>query len=334
MKNKTKRMITLFCLCFLLTGCKAKQTGDKNGFGDYISITATSKNEEKGLAVSLYVYDIGGKRVKKMVTFPYTAQYSFGAVDLYDHAVCYSQSDNDKGDQIVRYDINTKKTEQLTDNLFAVNYIIPTKDKVFFAACRKGERNVCLGCYDKETKKITYWGDDRDTNIENMCVDEKEHKLYASVYSEKEDTYYLQHQDGKDGAIVPTHSVWQLDFDLQHPTKLFSLANKWIRMLLIHDSKLLAVYDDKYNHSATPSQCVYFDVKEHKREAFTLPDHRMERGDAAFSKDGKSIYLLTSLDANQDRALYQYNIEDKSYHLLFQPEGEFINNCRWIRGTK
>ena len=165
-----------------------------------------------------------------MFSFPYTAQYSLGAVDLYENAVYFSENDNEGGDQIFRYDLNTKTKKNITNDLFAVNYIIPTKDKVFFAACKKDERNVSLGSYDKRTGEIKYWRDDKDTNIENMCVDQRMSKIYASIYSEKEDRYNLQHQ-GNDDFIIAAHSVWEIDFNLEQNKKLFSLSNRWVRML-------------------------------------------------------------------------------------------------------
>lgn len=219
------------------------------------------------------------------------------------------------------------------DNLFAINYIIPTKDKVFFAACKKGDVNVCLGSYDKLTGEIKYWRDDKDTNIENMCVNQKTGKIYVSVYSEKEDRYNLQHQ-GNDNFVIATHSVWELDFDLENEKKLFSLPNRWIRMILINDSKLLSIYDKKYNDSSTPSENLYLNLDTNIKENFTLPDYRIQKGDGAFSRDGENMYILTMLADDKERYLYKYNIAEKSFELLFKVDDEFINNIQLIRGME
>lgn len=334
--KKIKRNILIIFLmssiCLLLISCNsADQAPVEKDNKEYISITETHKNEEGQLIVSLFTFFTENNEVEKAIDFPFTAQYSLGAYDLADNIAYLSKDVNNVGDQIFSYNLETKEEEQITDNLFAVNYIIPTKDKVFFAACKMGQANVCLGAYDKNTKEIKYWGNDGDTNIENICVDEETASIYVSTYSEKEDRYNLQQQTSDD-FVIPDHSIWKISFDFEDETKLFTIPEKWARMLLINDSKLLVIYDHKYNDSATPSECIYYDLEENKELEFKLPPYRIEKGDASFSEDGKFLYVLSQLNSDEKRNLYKFNLEDKSYELLFKSsENGFINNCQLIK---
>lgn len=328
------KTLTAFMLCLFLMSCAEKEIK----VGDYISITATGKtrNEKGDLTVSLYAYDIKTDNAQKIIDFPYTAQYSLGAVDLYDNAAYCAKGitiGERTFDQLFRYDLETKTEEQITDNLFAINYIIPIKDRILFVACKKGERNLCLGSYDKRNKSIRYWGDDKDTNIENICVDQNTKKIYVVTYSEKEDNYNFAHHTSGDDFIIADHHVREIDFDLEEERELFSLSNKFLRMLVINGKKLLAIYDEKYCDDINPSKCIYFDIETDSKENFVLPDHRVQKGDAAFSRDGKELYMLTTFPEDEGRSLYRYNIEDKSYNLMFRPVGGFINNCQLIRSA-
>lgn len=334
--KKIKRNILIIFLmssiCLLLISCNSIDNAvvGKNN-KEYISITETHKNEEGQLIVSLFTFFTENNEVEKAIDFPFTAQYSLGAYDLADNIAYLSKDVNNVGDQIFSYNLETKEEEQITDNLFAVNYIIPTKDKVFFAACKLGQANVCLGAYDKNTKEIKYWGNDGDTNIENICLDEETASIYVSTYSEKEDRYNLQHQTNDD-LVIADHSIWKIDFELEDAMKLFTLPKKWARMILTNGSKILVIYDHKYNDSATPSECIYYDLVENKELEFKLPPYRIEKGDASFSEDGKFLYVLSQLNSDEKRNLYKFNLEDKSYELLFKSsENGFINNCQLIK---
>lgn len=334
--KKTRRNIPIIFLissiCLLLTSCKsADRDPVEKDNRQYISITETYKNKDGESMDSLYTYFPADNNLEKLTDFPPSAQYSLAVSDLADGKVYLTKYVNNTEDQIFSYNLETKEEEQITDNLFAVNYIIPTKDKVFFAACKLGQANVCLGAYDKNTKEIKYWGDNGDTNIENICVDEETESIYVSIYSEKEDRYNLQHQTSDD-FVIPDHSIWKISFDFEDETKLFTIPEKWARMLLINGSKLLVIYDHKYNDSATPSECIYYDLEENKKLDFELPPYRIEKGNASFSADGMSLYVLTELENDENRKLYKYNLEDKSYELLFEPtENGFINNCQLIK---
>lgn len=302
---------------------------------EYISITETrhdnSKREGNDLVVSLYTYTLSNGKMNKVYELPLTAQYSLGVVDLSSHCVFYTRDVNDEGDQIFSYDLRTRKTKQLTSNLFAVNYIIPTKDYLFFAAASHDAPNVALGCYEKSTGKLSYWGDDGDTNVECMCVNRATEKIYVATYSESEDRYNLQHQTNDDFKIAD-HSVWELDYSLKQPKKLFTLPQVWIRMLIPNGKNISVIYDLKYNASYIPSRYFTYDLQSNEKIDFPAPPYRIQKGDAAFSSDLENLFVLSSLPDDTHRNLYQYNVEEQSYSLIFQAsDHSFINNYQVIQ---
>ncbi len=298
---------------------------------EYISITETCRNEKDELITTLSVLFLDEKESKSVFEFPYTAQYPLGVVDLADNMVYFSADVNDVGDQIFSYNLKTKKTEQLTDNLFAINYIIPTKYAVYFVACKSGTSNLCLGAYDKRTGEIKYWGDDRDTNIEDICIDKANEKIYLVTYSDKEDRYNLQHQDN--GFTIAKHTVVELDFDLQTSRELCNMDNEWIRMLVLNGDKLLIIYDHEYTNPIVPSNAIYYDLLHNSENSFSLPPYRMQQGGAAFAKNGDIIYVTSQIEDGGKRNIYSYNLKTQEYILLYEAPAlgnGFINNWQLI----
>jgi len=93
-----------------------------------------------------------------------------------------------------KYHIEDDKEEQLTTDLFAVNYIFPTSNKIFFVGKLKNSRIIKLGSIDNETKSISYWQDDGDINVETFVINHTNREIYISAYSNAEMQYNLEHQ--------------------------------------------------------------------------------------------------------------------------------------------
>ena len=331
LQRKRYFALLLLSICILVCVLIYFSNQNKVVYKEYISITETYQNNNDELITKLSVFFPDTKESENVFEFPYTAQYPLGVVDLAGNMVYFSADVDGVGDQIFSYNLRTKETEQLTDNLFAINYIIPTRHTVYFAACKSGTSNVCLGAYDKQTGEIKYWGDDKDTNIEDICIDEANKKIYLISYSEKEDRYNLQHQDN--GFTIAKHRVVELDFDLQTSRELCSMDNEWIRMLVLNNYKLLIIFDHQYNNSIVPSEAIYYDLLDNSQNSFSLPPYRMQQGGADFAENGDIIYVTSQLKNGGKRNIYSYNLKTQEYILLYEaPElGKgFINNWQLI----
>ncbi|WP_226002332.1 hypothetical protein [Paenibacillus sp. BJ-4] len=136
------------------------------GKGQYLSMTYTEyvngKNADQGMVMRVMTYDLNSKKLTKLADVPYTSQYPLSVVSLPDHKIYYSADVDDKGDQLFSYDLNTKKTEQLTDNLFAINDIVPTTPdgSLVLVAVKKGERTLKTIFYNKTAHAMKFMHDE------------------------------------------------------------------------------------------------------------------------------------------------------------------------------
>jgi len=307
---------------------------------DYISITysdyATDKTDDK-ITTQIWYYDCLTRENKRVFEFEYTTQYPLGYYDRKNQLVYYTKrigDDKKHGDQIFVTDLSNNRETQLTNNLFAVNYIIPAQEEVFFVARPEGGNVIKLGSIDKKTNKISYWGDD-DTEIRTMTVDTQKKKIFISTYSIKELRYNLAHQDGPVGQNnmkMPKYTVFQTDYNFQNTKELFS-EYMCIRTLMTDGENLVALCDKKFNDPA-PSTVDYYNLKTNAKVQKDWDAERIQVGDANYSSDGNKIYAIASID--NKRGLYEYSLKTMTFTpLMFTPliihEGGFINNIQIVR---
>ncbi|WP_052947812.1 hypothetical protein [Aneurinibacillus tyrosinisolvens] len=136
-----------FCsfLCFIITvalsacssleGISSKSgsyTSLKPDRSPYLSITLTSQKDGK-FTTQFFTYNLTSKVITEVGQVPMTAQYPLGVVDRNNNVLYYSERDSTGSDQLVEYDLNLKKKEQLTTNLSAINHMIPVDNKIFMS---------------------------------------------------------------------------------------------------------------------------------------------------------------------------------------------------------
>ncbi|AET58077.1 hypothetical protein HPL003_06570 [Paenibacillus terrae HPL-003] len=161
--------------------------------GQYLSMTYTEyvngKNADKGMVMRVMTYDLSSKKMTKLADVPYTSQYPLSVVSLPDHKIYYSADVDDKGDQLFSHDLNSKKTEQLSDNLFAINRIVPTTPDgpLVLAAVKKGERTLKTIFYNKSTRTMKFLHDEnQDEHTWSIAYNPAKKTIYNTQYSEKE----------------------------------------------------------------------------------------------------------------------------------------------------
>ncbi|NJJ39363.1 hypothetical protein [Paenibacillus apii] len=356
MKNELKPLIGLLLLAILLISCSFKGAGveptssanpsaiastqvkSTAPAADYITMTYSeySTTDNNGaIKTQILSYDTATKEMKKVFEFDYTAQYPLGFYDKPNQLLYYTQrvnTDKDYGDQIFVRDLSSNKSNQLTNNLNAVNYIIPSGDRLFFVANVKGEHGIRLGAIDLNTHEMTLWGDN-DMLVETITLDHKNKKIYASAYSLKQRNYSLAHQDGPAGQNnfkMPTYTVYETDFDLKETTKLFS-KNYWIRMLMNKDGHVIAFCDKEYNKGQVPSTVVDYDIAKKTSSESKWDTVRLQRGDANYSNDSNKIYAIAVV--NNKRGLFEYDVKSNKFTAIFTPEAGFINNIQVVKGS-
>lgn len=279
------------------------------------------------MTTTVYIYDINKKDIADFYSFPYDTQYPLGIYDKETDRLYFTQSANG-GDQVFYYDIAQKETVQLTDSLFAVNHILPYGNRVFVVVAPQSSRSIILGCIDTDSKEISYWMNDGDTNVETIYLDRMSEKIYISAYSSKQKDYNKENQ-GNDGMIMPDGILYETTTEFKDTREIYRLEEHIIRCILKNKTKVLVglrrKIDDKQIKSA------YIDINTLEVEDFLLPS-AMERGGSAFSSDGEGIYLLASPD-DYERGIYYYSIREQTYTPVFVPDTSgFINSFIYFDG--
>ncbi|OWA35666.1 hypothetical protein B9G55_12225 [Saccharibacillus sp. O16] len=323
-----------------LTACSSEKKPDPKppeAQKDYVTLTyseyATTENEGD-IQTQIMSYDPATKKLEDVFAFDYTAQYPLGFYDRKSQKVYYTQkvgTDTAYGDQIFVRDLAKQETTQLTDHLFAVNYMIASGNQLFFVANVKGEQAIRLGALDLQTKKMKLWGD-ADMLVEAMTLDAETQKVYVSAYSLKQRNYSLTHQDGPAGQNnfkMPEYTVYETDFALEEKKKLFS-KKQWLRMLMNKEGHIIAFGDQEYNKGQIPSTVIDYDLDSEKYAESKWKSKRLQRGEANYSGDARKIYALAIL--NNERGLVEYDTEADRFTPIFMPKEGFINNMQVVKG--
>lgn len=304
---------------------------EEKSSGSYLSICYTTYDDgegpENGMTTTVYAYDIELKEVISY-SFPYSTQYPLGVIDKELNRLYFCQSSG-AGDQVFMYDMDIGVFTQLTTDLNAVNYIIPCGEKVYCVVNPRGADEYArlkLVSIDINTLEMDVWLDDGDTNVETLCLDRSNGKIYISAYSCSQHIYNLRNQTGNEGMINPEGTIYETDLDFSTTRKIYSNEDHIARYILNHDNMVLAVLQWRPNRM--PYQKAYIDVDTLEVSEFDIPDI-MQRGEPAFTKDGTGIYMLTVVDDN--RGIYLYDIESGSLTEIFTPMGDgFINSFMFI----
>lgn len=300
---------------------------------NYISITTSHENIDTGkIFTKIIVYDIKRKTAKEIFQFEYSAQYPLGFYDAKSKSVYFTKrigiGDN-LGDNIYVFDTKSFQEKQLTNDLFAVNYIISDGKKVFFVARPNGSQVLKLGVVDLKTNSISYWGDE-DTNIEAFAIDRKHKKVIVSTYSETERVYNVTHQDGpvgQDNFKMPTHTVYEIDYNFENAKKLFEDA-LWIRTVMIHDNDIYALCDQKYNNSSEPSAFYRYNRLKKVIDISKWNTYRLQVGDAGYSSDGRHIFSISFVD--KQRGIYDFDLTTGEIYPIMIQTSDFINNIQVV----
>lgn len=175
----------------------------------YISFTLT-RQEDEGLKSYTYTYDLKEEKLTKRVQLDYYAQYPLAVYSAFDDSVYYSYRDDEGCDQLWKIDLKSKKKECLTTSIFAINYIIPIKDKLYIAAVKSKER--AIGLFEYSHKKLTRISKNKDDFVWRVRVNPDIDKIAYNTYSQSELDKNMEEGDGSgDGIGINTIHVLDLN---------------------------------------------------------------------------------------------------------------------------
>ncbi|WP_255305261.1 hypothetical protein [Paenibacillus sp. Mc5Re-14] len=316
------------------------QSGEKTalaGQSQYLSMTYTEyvngKNADQGMVMRVMTYDLSSKKVTKLADVPYTSQYPLSVVSLPDHKIYYSADVGDKGDQLFSYDLNTQKNEQLTDNLFAINRIVPTTPDgpLVLVAVKKGERILKTIFYNKTTHAMKFMHDENqdknhDEQTWSITYNPAKKAIYSSHYSAKEQDEQREISNRTQTIMVPPdNKVTEINSITKQERSVITLKNEEVSSMSSSNDKLLLI-TTRFINGGNPEYSL-IDIATGKRTKIKLPI--LSRQFVYMSPDGKGIYYLGSASEKNEedgRGVYYYDFTSKIQTPIFIQEEGFINN--------
>lgn len=311
------KIMTLFMIAITLSGCSFFQGAP------YLSITLTDKD----LKTHFFKYDITSKIISEVAGIPLTAQYPLGVIDLKNQALYYSERDSSGCDQLVKLDLRNNQKEKLTNNLFAINHIIPVGNKIILTALKKadmekGYRYLGLFSYDLKSKTLTSWWEenDHDTSVRTLTFNPYTKRLYASLYSWKEQLQksHKAEQEQAPDVVPAVHRIVEYDINGRLLREIYR-AEEYIAYFAVSKDGKLALL------SSAPMvfhERNLFLVNLETRKKEPLKIDNFKPLDYLFAPDLKGIYFT----AGSVNALYYYDFAIKQVEKIFSQPNGYINN--------
>ena len=332
MKKRTLFVIAVLSCILIFTGLLYWQQSSTNSTM-YISLTATSENGE----CHFYVYDIPSQNLTEIYKIPDTTQYPLGVVDKQQSNVYFTYRIN-HGDQLMRYDLRTKQVLQLTEDIYAVNQILPVGEKVYLIASTFTHPRLGLIEYDLTTSTYEILTPNTDV-VMQMTYDKQNSNIIFASYDwaeQKKLQYEYEHKNGKKQSIAENakYEIHNYDIITENITELVQ-TNEVIAAMDINntgDTLLLRVANSLFE----PRQNIFFSLKE-KKFLDTIPVEQVKRLECiALAPDNAGIYFTGSLPSNVEdeysshpNALIYMDFSKGKCERIISFEDKYINNF-WI----
>ncbi|MDR2162440.1 MAG: hypothetical protein LBO70_00625 [Clostridiales Family XIII bacterium] len=164
--------------------------------------------------------------MKEIGTVPYDSQYPYAVYDERAQAIYYSSgADIDASDQIYKKDVATKNVGRITDDLYAINCIVPQRNNIFVVGVSGKAKEIVLNpvWYDKDGGKGIDLGDgDEDNSIKNLYYDPETKHALCSARSAAEHSKRMAAQMDDQKYIEPENTVYEIDTETGNYSEIFT----------------------------------------------------------------------------------------------------------------
>lgn len=340
MKRTIYIILIMSLVCSSIIGC-SKDTQPEDMPNAYLSFTvnymasydAATDYADYGAAV--YTYDLQTKEVSEIFNFPLNAMYPLGVYDRKSNSVYYSkEKGNDTyerkgtGDQIYVYNLTTGSDTMLTDDLLAVNHIVPVDGAVFFIAARQNQElddwpNLVLGKVDLSDGSVKYWDEAKTAQTRLISVDRIEKRVYVAISDSEEEAIAMDTANRAGTAVVPPkHTICSYDYNLSDRREILHKDNLQIKAIYAMDNWLLYRADSTVAPwpgitTLTTSEMLdldNMDVLFRSEEQFT--------GYGSFAPDKKGVFVLKN--TGEHDGICYYDFETQEYTPIV--DGDFGDN--------
>lgn len=173
----------------------------------YISMTVMEDRDNDRITCT-YCYDFSTGKCWKVWENNCVAQYSIMTYDWKNNKVYYMENEgmDENGhlgcDSICAHDLSTGSDEVLTDDFYAINYLIPAEDKLNIIAVARNERPVSLFQYDNKTKEVERAEElDKDLTVWHVSYSPVTNKAAIAGYLEADMTKKMDEANERAAAI-------------------------------------------------------------------------------------------------------------------------------------
>lgn len=310
--KKLIQLLVVLCI-FVITGCKTNKER-------YLSITSSGYDKKGNEVVNIYEYSLSTKKVTKK----YTSSNPLGVYSKSNNAVYYAEEDN-SGDHLYTYDLDTKKSKKLSGGLTAMNQIIPIENNIYVLGVKKGQRSLKPYRYNIETKKFSKIKTEDDLDFDHMVYDVFNHDLYLCASDQKEEDQALEEANAGKGSkyIAPNTHIYRLKNN--QLKRIYTTNRKLVYRMLPMESGNLTFTESDTISAWNPQYHTYtLDTKTNKKKAGINIDEIMDVTQYACFSSSHQIILLGCKDEHQ--GIYTYDIDSGKTELLYESKNELINS--------
>ena len=310
--KKLIQLLVVLCI-FVITGCKTNKER-------YLSVTTSGYDKKGNVVVNIYEYSLSTKKVTKK----YTSSNPLGVYSKSNNAVYYAEEDN-SGDHLYTYDLDTKKSKKLSDGLTAINRIIPVENNIYVLGVEKGQRSLKPYRYNIETKNFSKIKAEEGLDFDHMVYDVFNHDLYLCASDQKEEDQALEEANAGKGSkyIAPNTHIYRLKNN--QLKRIYTTNRKLVYRMLPMESGNLTFTESDSIPAWNPQYHTYtLDTKTNKKKAGINIDEIMDVTQYACFSSSHQIILLGCKDKHQ--GIYTYDIDSGKTELLYESKNELINS--------
>lgn len=229
--------ILFFLLCLLLSSCK--KSSNNSG---YFSFTSTIQSGDK-LISTVNELDINTGKNKEIWSHEYFSQYPLMVYDKQFNRVFYSQRTDNKQDELFVYDLVKKQSQQITQGVFAINYILPIDENtVYISGVLATTKYLAASLYNVNlhSGEIIPLIDNDDIHVREIYSTNFSNHLFYSHYSQSELISNLEAQSYDKEFVKPVMEISEL-----YSNQKFGIQmNKTKRSHVVIEDEVYEIYND------------------------------------------------------------------------------------------
>lgn len=243
------------------------------------------------------------------------------------HCIYYAAADGVVGDQLYVQKMQEDKSYKITNDLYAINYIVPTTKGIYLAACQTGHHTISPFYYDFSTDKLKTLSWDEDFFLELMYYDVDSDKIYVSGYSNKEDEKYCESKKS------PSCFIYEIDSEGNH-TLICKTKNMRITKLFARNNQIWYVTQNKRLSPSDETKYRLYEVNKDGKNSVTKVKLEQEqiRGLGVGTFVTKDDRIFSFCDGKLYHADNGFTTKVENRTIIFSVSGkEAINNIQILK---